>query len=72
METKSSWKKSSDTGKSALQWKRDNNFAIVTMKRNCEPGAVEIIGLSRGANGAFKELQAKYEGKAPQTSAPYL
>jgi len=35
--------KSSDAGKKALAWEGDNSFAILTMKRNCEP---EIIAPS--------------------------
>lgn len=52
----------SDT-KTRRQWKRDNDFAILTMKRNCEPEVVSIIGLSRNAHEAYQELQAKFEGR---------
>ena len=44
-------------GKSAdakvTHWRRDNNFAILTMKRNCENEAVDVIGLARTANEAY-------------------
>ena len=33
------------------------------MERNCEPEAVDLIGLARSTHEAYKELQAKYEGK---------
>ena len=49
--------------KDLIKWRRDNNFAILTMKRNCEPEAVDLIGLARSAHEAYKELKAKYEGK---------
>jgi len=55
--------KGTDDGKKALAWKRDNSFAILTMKRNCEPEVLDTIGLTRNAHGAYNELKAKYEGK---------
>ena len=33
------------------------------MKRNCQPGAVELINLVRSAHVAYNELKAKYEDK---------
>jgi len=54
------------------QWRRDNNFAILTMKRNCESEAVDVIGLARTANKAYLELQAKYEGKTISTLGALL
>ena len=53
--------KSADAG---TQWQKDNNFAILTMKQNCEPEVVDIIGLTRNANDVYNELKAKYEGKS--------
>jgi len=55
--------KSRDEGKKALTWRRDNSFAILTMKRNCEPEIIDTIGLTRSAHEAYKELKAEYEGK---------
>jgi len=54
------------------QWRRDNNFAILTMKWNCESEAVDVIGLARTANKAYLELQAKYEGKTLSTLGALL
>lgn len=33
------------------------------MERNCEPEAVDLISLARSTHEAYKELQAKYQGK---------
>jgi len=62
--------KSADT--KVKQWRRDNNFAILTMKRNCESEAVDVIELARTANEAYLELQAKYEGKTISTLGALL
>lgn len=55
--------KSTDDGKKALMWRRNNNFAILIMKRNCEPDVLDTIGLTRSTHEAYNELKAKYEGK---------
>ena len=49
--------------KKLRQWLRDNDFAILTMKRNCEPEVVSIIELCENANETYLELQAKFEGR---------
>ena len=58
-------------GKSAdakvKHWRIDNNFAILTIKRNCESEAVDVIGLARTANEAYLKLQAKYAEKKIST-----
>ena len=54
-------KKSTDAGKEAIQWQRDNDFAILTMKRNCEREVLDIIGLARNAEDAYNDLKARYE-----------
>ena len=51
------------TAKSNKQWIKDNDFAVLTMKRNCEPEAIRIIGLCESAHQAYLKLQARYEGK---------
>jgi len=55
--------KSTDTGKKGIIWRRDNSFAILAMKRNCETKVIDTIGLTRSAHEAYTELKAKYEGK---------
>ena len=55
--------KSTDDSKKALTWRQDNNFAILTMKRNCELNVLDAIGLTRSAHEVYIELKAKYEGQ---------
>ncbi|RPB25558.1 hypothetical protein L211DRAFT_836274 [Terfezia boudieri ATCC MYA-4762] len=53
----------------AIQWKKDNNFAILTMKRNCKAEAVAAIGLAMTAKEAYDDLKSKYEGKTVTVTA---
>ena len=53
-------------------WRKDNNFAILTMKRNCEREVVDIIGLAETANEAYKALKASFEGKTVTTLGALL
>ena len=53
-----------EVGKNSYNGKKITTLhRIISMKRNCEPEVVDIIGQSRNANDAYKELRAKYEGK---------
>ena len=50
-------------GKSASTWQKDNNFAILTMKRNCEPEVVNTIELVKTAKEAYDKLKPNMKGK---------
>jgi hypothetical protein len=45
------------------EWKKANFFAILTMKKNCEPNILPKIGITKDAQQAYKNLREYYEGK---------
>jgi len=51
---------STPTGKAAVT---TNYFAGLTMRKNCEPGALSTISITKDAAQAYKNLKAQYEGK---------
>jgi len=61
--TAAQMKKSTDTGKRAIIWRRDNSFAILTIKRNCEPEVIDTIRLTRSAHEAYTELKLSTKRK---------
>lgn len=50
-------------GLDETDWKIANYFAVLTMKKNCEPAVSSKIGITKDAHQAYKNLKAHYEGK---------
>ena len=46
------------------EWTKANYFAVLTMRKSCEPGVLSKIGATKAAVQAFKNLKANYERKA--------